>query len=107
VANEGPGGRRGGNRRAGIGAISALAAVVVLVPGLVVYSLLRGLGLAIGPAGVVGLFVMILGMVAYPMILRRTGWVDPPPPQQRSGPRPDVPGASEPVVRPDDREDRP
>jgi hypothetical protein len=105
VANAGPGGGRPGGGRPGIGAISALAAIVVLVPGLVVYTLLRGLGLAIGPAGIIGLFVMILGMVAYPVILRRTGWVDPPPPPP-GGPRPDVPGASEPVVRPDDREDR-
>jgi hypothetical protein len=62
----------------GIGAISMLAAVVVLVPGIVVYVLLRAAGLAIGPAGLLGLLVMILGMVAYPVLLRRTGWVGPP-----------------------------
>ncbi|MDQ1634721.1 MAG: hypothetical protein QOJ32_1530 [Frankiaceae bacterium] len=62
----------------GIGAISALAAVVVLVPGIVVYVALRSLGLGIGPAGVIGLFVMIGGMVAYPVLLRRTGWVGAP-----------------------------
>jgi hypothetical protein len=58
-----------------------LAAVVVLVPGIVVYVLLRALGLGIGPAGVIGLFVMIFGMVAYPVLLRRTGWVGPPRPR--------------------------
>jgi hypothetical protein len=63
----------------GIGAISMLAAVVVLVPGIVVYVGLRALGLAIGPAGLLGLLVMILGMVAYPVLLRRTGWVGPRP----------------------------
>jgi hypothetical protein len=68
----------------GIGAISMLAAVVVLVPGIVVYVLLRALGLGIGGAGVIGLFVMILGMVAYPVLLRRTGWVGPP--RSRSAP---------------------
>lgn len=69
----------------GIGSISALAAVVVLVPGIVVYVGLRSLGLGIGPAGVIGLFVMIAGMVAYPILLRRTGWVGPP---RRRTPRP-------------------
>jgi hypothetical protein len=62
----------------GIGAISVLAAVVVLVPGIVVYVLLRALGLGIGGAGVLGLLVMIIGMGAYPVVLRRTGWVGPP-----------------------------
>ncbi|HSP36420.1 MAG TPA: hypothetical protein VLR26_01555 [Frankiaceae bacterium] len=62
-----------------------LAAVVVLVPGIVVYVGLRALGLAIGPAGLLGLLVMILGMVAYPVLLRRTGWVGPRP-TSRPGP---------------------
>ena len=64
----------------GIGAISALAAVVVLVPGILVYVGLRALGLGIGGAGLLGLLVMIFGMVAYPVLLRRTGWADPPRP---------------------------
>lgn len=77
-------------RRPGIGAISMLAAVVVLVPGLLVYLALRALGLGIGPAGLLGLLVMILGMVAYPMILRRTGWVGAPPARRGTpGTRPD------------------
>lgn len=78
----------------GIGAISALAAVMVLVPGLLAYVALRAVGLEIGPAGLVGLFVMILGMVAYPMVLKRTGWVGPPRPPSDSS-----------VVRPDDADD--
>jgi hypothetical protein len=65
-----------------------LAAVVVLVPGIVVYVGLRALGLAIGPAGLVGLLVMIVGMVAYPLILRRTGWVGPSP--RRPAPPPET-----------------
>jgi hypothetical protein len=73
----------------GIGAISALAAVVVLVPGILVYAALRGLGLGIGPAGLLGLLGMILGMIAYPLLLRRTGWVGPPR-------RPATPAASDP-----------
>jgi hypothetical protein len=73
----------------GIGAISALAAVVVLVPGIVAYVALRALGLGIGPAGVIGLFVMIAGMVAYPVLLRRTGWVGPPRPRTAPAAPPD------------------
>jgi hypothetical protein len=65
-------------RPPGIGAISLLAAVVVLVPGLVCYAALRALGLGVGGAGVLGLFVMIISMGCYPVILRRTGWVGPP-----------------------------
>lgn len=61
-----------------------LAVVVVLVPGLLLYSLLRALGLEIGPAGVLGLLLMIVGMGVYPVILRRTGWVGP---SQRPAPR--------------------
>ena len=76
----------------GIGAISMLAAVVVLVPGIVVYALLRAAGLAIGAAGLLGLLVMILGMVAYPVLLRRTGWVGPP----RTRPANDPPAAEQP-----------
>ena len=81
---------------AGIGAIFALAAVMVLVPGLLAYAALRAVGLAIGPAGLVGLFVMILGMVAYPMVLKRTGWVGPPrPPSDSSVILPDDAGDDE------------
>jgi membrane protein YdbS with pleckstrin-like domain len=74
---------------AGIGAISMLAAVIVLVPGIVVYVLLRAVGLGIGGAGVIALFVMILGMVVYPLVLRRTGWVGPPPARRGPGSRGD------------------
>lgn len=70
------------SRRRGLGAIGALAGVVVLVPGLVVYALLRAVGLEIGPAGLVGLLVMIIGVVVYPVLLRRLGWVDPPAPPE-------------------------
>ena len=71
-------------RPPGIGSISLLAAVVVLVPGILVYLLMRAVGLGIGPAGLLGLLVMIGGMVAYPLILRRTGWVGPPRPRAAS-----------------------
>lgn len=82
----------------GIGAISMLAAVVVLVPGIVVYVLLRAVGLEIGGAGVLGLLAMIIGMVAYPVLLRRTGWVGPP----RYAPTATPPTASPPAPPTDD-----
>ena len=82
----------------GIGAISMLAAVVVLVPGILVYVLLRAVGLAIGPAGLLGLLVMILGMAAYPVLLRRTGWVGPP----RARPAADLPADEMPAGVPAD-----
>ncbi len=67
-----------------------LAAVVVLVPGIVIYVLLRAAGLAIGPAGLLGLFVMIVGMAVYPVLLRRTGWVGPPRKPPPAAPRDDA-----------------
>jgi hypothetical protein len=86
----------------GIGAISMLAAVVVLVPGILVYAALRALGLGIGPAGLLGLLGMILGMIAYPVLLRRTGWVGPP----RRAPTPATtdPRAAHPPADPNETE---
>ncbi len=59
----------------GIGAIAALAFVVVMVPGILLYVVLRAFGLAIGPAGLLGLLVMFVCVFAYPVLLRRLGWV--------------------------------
>jgi hypothetical protein len=67
-----------GRRPPGIGAISLLAGGVVLVPGILLYVVLRAVGLGIGAAGLLGLLLMIVCMCAYPVILRRTGWVGPP-----------------------------
>ncbi len=59
----------------GIGAITVLAFVVVMVPGIVLYVVLRAFGLAVGPAGLLGLLAMFVCVFAYPVLLRRLGWV--------------------------------
>ncbi|EFC85565.1 hypothetical protein FrEUN1fDRAFT_1229 [Parafrankia sp. EUN1f] len=59
----------------GMGSIFVLAFLVILVPGLVAYSLLRWAGLAIGPAGLLGLLIIFLGLGFYPALLQRLGWV--------------------------------
>lgn len=66
---------RGRGGPPGIGAISALAFALVLVPGIVVYAVLSAFGLPIGAAGLLGLLVMVVCMGAYPVVLRRLGWV--------------------------------
>jgi len=64
-----------GSREPGIGAIAALAFAVVLVPGILLYAVLRAVGLEIGPAGLLGLALMFGCVVIYPVLLRRLGWV--------------------------------
>jgi hypothetical protein len=59
----------------GIGSISTLAFVVILVPGIGVYLALHAAGLAIGPAGLLGLLVMFVCLGLYPPLLVRLGWV--------------------------------
>ncbi|WP_041254930.1 hypothetical protein [Frankia sp. EAN1pec] len=59
----------------GMGSIFVLAFLVILVPGLVACSLLRWCGLAIGPAGLLGLLVIIVGLGFFPSVLQRLGWV--------------------------------
>jgi hypothetical protein len=59
----------------GIGSIFALAFLMILVPGLVAYSVLRLAGLPIGPAGLLGLLVVFVGLGLYPTVLQRLGWV--------------------------------
>jgi hypothetical protein len=59
----------------GVTAISLLAVAVVLLPGLVLFWLLRAAGLGIGPAGLLGLALTIVGVGVYPYLLRRLGWV--------------------------------
>ncbi|MCK9894278.1 hypothetical protein [Frankia sp. AgB32] len=59
----------------GIGSIFVLAFLVILVPGIAVYVVLNWAGLAIGPAGLLGLLVVFLGLGFFPTVLRRLGWV--------------------------------
>ncbi|WP_250279233.1 hypothetical protein [Frankia sp. Cppng1_Ct_nod] len=60
---------------AGIGSIFTLAFLMILVPGVAAYALLRLAGLAIGPAGLLGLAVMFICLGLYPALLQRLGWV--------------------------------
>jgi hypothetical protein len=68
-----PTGRRKG--APGIGSIFVLAYIVILVPGVLGYIALRLLGLAIGPAGLLGLLTCLICLGCYPTVLRRLGWV--------------------------------
>jgi hypothetical protein len=69
---------------AGIGSIFLLAFLVILLPAVVVYGLLRAAGLAIGPAGLLGLLISIVCLGLYPRLLLKLGWV---PPRRRPGGR--------------------
>jgi hypothetical protein len=51
--------------RSSMGALALVGALATLVPGLLAYAGLRALGLGIGPAGLVGLFLMFVGTFAY------------------------------------------
>ena len=76
----GPARPAGAGRRKGapgLGSIFVLAYIVILVPGVLVYILLRLAGLAIGPAGLLGLLMCFLCLGLYPTVLRRLKWVPP------------------------------
>jgi hypothetical protein len=59
----------------GIGSIFVLAFLVILAPGVAAYPILRLAGLPIGPASLLGLVVVFVGLGLYPTVLRRLGWV--------------------------------
>jgi membrane protein YdbS with pleckstrin-like domain len=66
----------------GIGSITALAFVVVLVPAIVIAAILSAFGAALGVACMVGLLFAFMGMGFYPKVLRRLGWLPGPPESQ-------------------------
>ncbi len=59
----------------GIGSITALAFVVVLVPAVVVASLLSAFGSSLAVACMLGLLVAFIGMAVYPRVLKLLGWL--------------------------------
>jgi hypothetical protein len=61
--------------RPGIGSIFVLAYLVILVPGIAVYLVTHALGLALGPACLLGLLAVFVGLGFYPKVLVRLGWV--------------------------------
>ena len=58
-----------------IGRIWVLAFATVLIPGILVFIALRAAGAPLGPAGLLGLLVMLVSSVTYPLLLKRLGWV--------------------------------
>ena len=54
-----------------LGTVLALAFVITLVPGIVVAVVLRLVGLPLGPALLLGLLAVFVGMGCYPRVLRR------------------------------------
>ncbi len=59
----------------GIGAITALAFVVVLVPAIIVAVVLNAFGAALGVSCMLGLLTAFIGMGFYPRLLRTLGWI--------------------------------
>jgi len=62
----------------GIGSITALAFVVVLVPAIAVAALLHIFGAALSVACMLGLLVAFIGMALYPRMLKWLGWLPEP-----------------------------
>ena len=57
----------------GLGTVFALAFVITMVPGILVAVVLRLVGVPIGPALLLGLLAVFVGMGCYPRVLRRLG----------------------------------
>lgn len=56
-----------------VGRLTTLGVLAVFVPGLALFAICRLAGLATGPAGLVGLLGMLVGLAWYPTYLRRLG----------------------------------
>jgi hypothetical protein len=75
-----PAGRRDpANQLPGIGAITGLAFVVVLVPAIIVAVVLNTFGAALAVSCMLGLLTAFIGMAAYPRVLRKLGWLPTAP----------------------------
>jgi hypothetical protein len=59
----------------GIGAITGLAFVVVLVPAIIVAVILDVAGAPLGVSCMLGLLMAFIGMGFYPKVLRKLGWL--------------------------------
>jgi hypothetical protein len=68
----------------GIGSITALAFVVVLVPAIVIAAVLHAVGASLAVSCMVGLLFAFMGMGFYPRVLKRLGWL---PGSQQQHPR--------------------
>jgi hypothetical protein len=56
-----------------VGRLTTLGVLAVFVPGLALFAICRLAGMATGPAGLVGLLGMLIGLAWYPTYLRRLG----------------------------------
>lgn len=56
-----------------LGTVLVLAFLITLVPGILVAVVLRLVGLSLGPALLLGLLAVFVGMGCYPRVLRRLG----------------------------------
>lgn len=61
-----------------MGRLAVTGALFVLAPGLIVFAVLRALGVGLSGAGLAGLFSFVVGLVAFPFYLRRIDpWREP------------------------------
>lgn len=61
-----------------LGHLALVGMAAVLLPGIAIFVLAASLGLATGPAGLLGLLAMFVGLGAYPFYLRRLSRRLPP-----------------------------
>ena len=64
-----------GRSSPGIGSITALAFVVVLVPAIVIAAVLHAFGASLAVSCMLGLLIAFIGMGFYPRVLKRLGWL--------------------------------
>ena len=69
---------RAGGAPPGIGSITALAFVVVLVPAILVATLLSVFGASLAVSCMLGLLTAFVGMALYPRVLKLLGWIPGP-----------------------------
>jgi hypothetical protein len=68
----------------GIGAITALAFVVVLVPAIIVAAVLHAVGANLAVSCMLGLLTAFIGMGCYPRVLKGLGWLPTPQGQRQA-----------------------
>ncbi len=61
------------NSTPGLGTVLAIAFLITMVPGILVAVVMRLVGLPLGPALLLGLLAVFVGMGCYPRVLRRLG----------------------------------
>jgi hypothetical protein len=80
--------KRASGQLPGIGSITALAFVVVLVPAIIVAAVLHAFGASLAVSCMLGLLTAFIGMGCYPKVLKGLGWL-PAPQDQRQAESPE------------------